>query len=782
MKKFLLLFAIASGFICVNGQENYKLSYQFQSSVDEGDYATLSEILLTDSANIVIPDVVEHDGFTFVVRHISPRVINYEYLRKITLPNHAISLNKVYAGKGSSESYTSVGVGFLSNNLKEVHLNEGLKEIGPEIFSECFGLKFIEIPSTVMTIDDLAFHETGLKTAIIHCAGEFSKRAFSWSVELSIIIYTNSKAPANWVATTRTYVPDKEEYSTPYSSLTTTPHIIEMITFNENSFEYTGNVPNVTWTNNVEGYTATLDMKTLSADAGSHVDTIPATFTDGEHTFTAKIPYRYTITPVTLHAKVNNLIREYGEENPQFNISYSGFLSGDNENVITTKPTVFTSATKTSDVGEYPITLSGGIAKNYVFSYEPGVLTVAKAPLSARVNDVTKVYGAEMPAFTIEYNGLKNGEIVPTWTVRPSFQSDATQGSNVGQYEIRAVNGVPVNYELGEIIPGTISITPAQLIIKANDATRMYYETQPDLKYSISGFVNGDTWKVLDKLPWVSTTATLASNVGTYELKVGETSSLNYSITYINGTLTITPRPLIASVENYSRYYNEDNPTFEVKYEGFVGDEDERVLAVKASATTNATRTSDVGTYEIKVSGGDADNYKFTYVNGLLTINKAEQIISWEQELNNLKVGDQVELKAVASSGLPITYTVNENSAAEIYSIGSKYYLDCKSAGEFQIVAVQEGNKNYYSSPRIRKSVIIGIVTTINSVPSTIIKKTSNGIRVTGTDTNDVIQVYSTDGRLLKSVLAKGQITDVRLAVKGVYIIKVGKTSLKISF
>ena len=163
----------------------------------------------------------------------------------------------------------------------------------------------------------------------------------------------------------------------------------------------------------------------------------------------------------------------------------------------------------------------------------------------------------------------------------------------------------------------------------------------------------------------------------------------------------------MASVGNYSRLYNEENPDFEVLYSGFVGNEDESVLNEVPVASTTATKTSNVGTYTIKVSGGNADNYTFSYTSGTLTINKAEQTISWNQDLSNLNVGDQVELQAVASSGLPITYTMDNSSFAEIYSTGSKYYLDCLAEGQFTIRAVQSGNNNYYSSPRANKSVTI---------------------------------------------------------------------------
>ena len=493
-------------------------------------------------------------------------------------------------------------------------------------------------------------------------------------------------------------------------------------------------------------------------------------------------PGELTITkrPLTV---TSHCSRKYGEDNPLLPIEYDGFVNNEKEDVISVKPKATTTATITSPVGNYPITLTGGEATNYSFVYKQGVLIVEKASLSAKVKDATKTYGSQNPTFSIEYSGLKNGEATPVWTKYPTFQTEATQASGVGEYAIKAVNGVPQNYDL-EIEDGVLSILPAPLTIQANNASRLYYEDGPVFSYKCSGFVNGDNESVLTTPPTLSSTATLTSNVGTYEIKVGETSSPNYSISYVNGTLTINPRTLKASVGNYERIYNEENPTFEVNYNGFVGNDNESVLREKATANTIATKTSDVGTYTINVTGGSADNYQFSYTSGILTINKAEQTISWDQELKGLNIGDQIELKAVSSSGLPVTYKMETNNYAEIYSVGTKYYLDCKAEGETQIVAVQEGNRNYYSSPRIRKSVIIGHTTAVNSIDnlSVTISSTSFGIRVSNVNMGEVIKVYSADGVLHKSVRADAKTIDIPLTKGFMYIVQVGTKTTKLFY
>ena len=944
------------------------------------------------------------DDFWFEFQGTNATVL---YLRNATKNDYSIPQYAWYESNGNYKSYI-------------------VNKIADNAFSGKTIMTSMILPSTMEIIGSYAFSRTNISTMTIpeNVTSLGSSNTFSGCDLLTSLIYIPLQAPNNWVATTATYVPDKQSYSSPKFSINNA-QIIEMITFNEDTFIYTGQTPTTTWTNNVSGYTATIDMPQLKSEVGTYEEIIPVTFKkNGGGGFKAKVVYRYTISPVTLTTKVMDTNRQYGDENPSFTCSYSGFVNGENEDIIITEPKVSTIATKTSDVGEYPITVSGGSAKNYIFGYEPGTLTITKAPLTAKVNDVTrqygqdnpaftinytglkngetvpkweealkiettatktsdvgnyditatgiptnysltttkgllsitqapltikadnttrkyfetepsftyscsgflngdnvdvltkapsfntdatktsnvgkykitpsgaeaknytmsyeqgeltitkrqltatshcsrfygednpslsieydgfvngeteevlsekpmgtttatktssvgeypitvsggeatnydfvyergiltvtkaslsakvkdatKVYGTQNPTFSIEYYGLKNGETVPAWTTAPTFQTEATKASGVGQYAIKAINGVPVNYEL-EIADGTLSITPAPLTIKANDATRLYYNDDPAFSYKCNGFVNGDNESVLISTPTLSTTATRESNVGTYEIKVGETSCPNYSISYVNGILTITPRTLIASVGNYERTYNEENPVFEVKYDGFVGNEDENVLNSKAIANTTATQISDVGTYQITVSGGSANNYTFSYVSGILTINKAEQIIVWEQDLGQLKVGDQIELTATASSGLTVTYSSENPSIAEVYAVGNKYYLDCKSEGNLWLVAVQNGNQNYYSSPRIRRNMVITDVSRINTNVSTITRfeKTTSGIRVIDANIGEIVYVYTTGGQLIHSVKVDDHIIDIPLTKHDVYIVKVGGKTVKLGY
>src|SRR5690606_17959016 len=85
------------------------------------------------------------------------------------------------------------------------------------------------------------------------------------------------------------------------------------------------------------------------------------------------------IQPATLSVSVQAVDRPYGEANPAFVLHYTGFVPNDTERVLEQAPVATTVATPSSDVGTYPITISGGKSADYVFSYTQSMLTVTRA-------------------------------------------------------------------------------------------------------------------------------------------------------------------------------------------------------------------------------------------------------------------------------------------------------------------------------------------------------------------------------------------------------------------
>lgn len=85
-----------------------------------------------------------------------------------------------------------------------------------------------------------------------------------------------------------------------------------------------------------------------------------------------------------------------------------------------------------------------------------------------------------------------------------------------------------------------IQIHPAALTITTNDKIRIFGAPNPPLTASYSGFVNGDTPDSLDTPASLTTTATITSPPGSYPITVSSAADVNYDITFIPATLTIT--------------------------------------------------------------------------------------------------------------------------------------------------------------------------------------------------------------------------------------------------
>lgn len=461
-----------------------------------------------------------------------------------------------------------------------------------------------------------------------------------------------------------------------------------------------------------------------TADRQSPVGSYPISVKDGvavNYNINA-VDGTLTVNKATLQVTPKNATRKYGEENPKFELSYVGLKNNENTPEWTESPVVTTSATKISPVGEYAIQMASGNARNYTLEKKNGTLTITKAPLAIGIKSYTRKYGETNPNFELNYTGLLNGETAPAWTEMPTIKTEATETSDVGEYAITAIGGVMRNYEASGIAPGTLTITPVSLQIKANNASRLYFENNPSFSYSCTGFVGNDNESVLTVKPQISTNATKNSNVGVYPIEIEGAEAKNYLLSYEKGQLTVNKRQLTVSTKDYTRAYGEENPQFELTYKGFVNNEDEGVLLSKPKATTEATTDTDTGVYDIIIDNGVAENYDFLYVGGKLTIEKAYQTLTWEQDFNDIKQYDQVELAAVASSGLEVTYTVEGEQICSIFTIGKKKYLDCKGTGEAVIVAIQEGNNNYWQTTKIYKPIVI-ISTSIDNL----ITKDSDG-------------------------------------------------------
>ena len=149
------------------------------------------------------------------------------------------------------------------------------------------------------------------------------------------------------------------------------------------------------------------------------------------------------VTPV-LTVTANNTNRVYGATNPVFTVSYSGFVNGDNTNVLSGAPSISTGATTNSPVGNYPITVSQGTlnATNYSFVFVNGTLAVTQAVVnvSSGLSANGKVYDGTTVA-TLTSNSVVLAGVLAGDTNNVSL---STNGYAANFTSAGVGNGVPV--------------------------------------------------------------------------------------------------------------------------------------------------------------------------------------------------------------------------------------------------------------------------------------------------------------------------------------------------
>ncbi|MEP1094888.1 MAG: MBG domain-containing protein [Cyclobacteriaceae bacterium] len=121
---------------------------------------------------------------------------------------------------------------------------------------------------------------------------------------------------------------------------------------------------------------ASISNNTVTVN-GAGVTTISASQVgNGNYGAATTIERDLSVAKANLTISVDDVRVQVGEVIPAFKLAYSGFVNGDDSEVIDVSPVAETTATSSSLAGEYTITLSGGEDNNYELSLTNGVLTI----------------------------------------------------------------------------------------------------------------------------------------------------------------------------------------------------------------------------------------------------------------------------------------------------------------------------------------------------------------------------------------------------------------------
>lgn len=194
------------------------------------------------------------------------------------------------------------------------------------------------------------------------------------------------------------------------------------ITAEDKTMTYGDNVPTLTYKSSGATLKGTPKLST-TATKTSPVGTYPIKVEKGTVT-NEQVNYvdgTLTITKADLTVGVQDVTITEGDAIPSFTLTYSGWRNSDSEsNAFTTKPTAKTTATSSSKAGTYPITVSGGSAKNYALTYKQGTLTIKKKESTATWSNIlnnSNLEGTDLSCFYTIENLSESGAVVPATIV-----------------------------------------------------------------------------------------------------------------------------------------------------------------------------------------------------------------------------------------------------------------------------------------------------------------------------------------------------------------------------
>ena len=347
------------------------------------------------------------------------------------------------------------------------------------------------------------------------------------------------------------------------------------------------------------------------------------------------VPGVLTVDPALLTIMAQDQGKTYGDT---FNFNGTEFTTSGLVNSDTVDSVSLTSAGEinTANVGDYDIEGSNAIGSglaNYTINYVDGTLTVSPAELTITANDDSKVYDAV--AYNggngVMYSGFVNGENDSVLGGVLSYGGDSQGATNVGTYTITASGLTSGNYNI-TYIDGDLDITPADLVITANDQSKTYGDTFSftGSEFMSSGLFGSDS---VDSVSLTSAGAVNTANVGDYDIEASNASGSglsNYSISYVDGTLTVDPADLTVTANDDSKVY--DAAAYSggngVMYSGFVNGENEGVLGGMLAYGGDSQGATNVGTYTIEASGLTSSNYNIIYIDGSLDITVADLTIT----------------------------------------------------------------------------------------------------------------------------------------------------------
>jgi hypothetical protein len=380
--------------------------------------------------------------------------------------------------------------------------------------------------------------------------------------------------------------------------------------------------------------------------------------------------------------------------------TYDNANAGSNKLVSVTLTSNDYTATNGTLLSNYnlPTAVSG-----YVGVVVPKVVTVTNAARTTTYDGVTN-YNSLASGTTFTVGAMVGSDALSSVTQTPTgFGSAASGTAQAGTFTVTPSaailgTGASSNYNFA-YVSSTHSVDRVNLSVTANNATKTYdgivYAGGNGVSYN--GFVNNETSAVLGGTLGYAGSSQNAKNVGNYVITPNGLTSANYTVSFVDGSLTINPAGLntiVASLNGSTFKIYDGNTAASLtpgnfSLSGFASGEGASVSKTSgtfdtANAGTNKTVTVTLSNSDFAANSGTLlTNYTLpTSASGTIgTISKAP--LSATLTGNSSKVYDGNTTATLTAANFAVSGFVSSEGASVSKTSGS---FGDKNAGSSKLV------------------------------------------------------------------------------------------------
>ena len=375
-----------------------------------------------------------------------------------------------------------------------------------------------------------------------------------------------------------------------------------------------------------------------------------------------------TVTRAPLTIRADNIEVTYGDAIPEYTVSYTGFVAGENSSVLSGELSIVGTYEVGSNFGNYSITPSGFTSNNYEITFNAGNLHVNKAPLTITAENKVITYGDDAPAYSVTYTGFVLGQNSANLSGALDFDCNYSAGDNAGTYDITPKGYTSGNYAIS-FINGFLTVNKASANLTLVAENKVYDGDPYEPVINKNG--NGELtimYKEQDAEDNTYTT-TAPSAKGYYTIQVSVSETTNYLGDTITENFRITSTlQTIVITSDISKDYDGhavDAPTYTGKQSTGSTTIEYKVLDA-ADNTYTTTAPVNAGSYTVRVSIEGDENYEPATATQNFTINKVNPSYTAPTGLESMYS------KTLSTVELPEGWTWDEDGDTVVGNAGNQ--------------------------------------------------------------------------------------------------------------